>query len=250
MLSGNANLAAIGVDGTALGTSFANAALQGGGFVTYNWIGSVTPTEEKISFVVGVRRFGVYYYLGVGFAHVQKPTMWGPGDGGVTTTTCDMNHNYPCAWDNALSLVGHVQSLLLRSSGPLAVPLTEAFMRITLEANYGGQQAVGSAVTSGLLYAFAFEYESGLCVAHGVNSAYVNTLTTTRHQAYMDKADAGGGWVTYEWQNPTDPVPYMKSACASAGLDPPPSGSSHPCAALLACSPRGRWIETALRRRG
>ena len=33
-------------------------------------------------------------------------------------------------------------------------------------------------------------------------------------------------------------------------IDQPPSGSSHPCAALLACSPRGRWIETALRSLG
>ena len=41
--------------------------------------------------------------------------------------------------------------------------------------------------------------------------------------------------------------------CASACLDPPTSGSSHPCYPLLgcpACSPRGRRIETtALRRR-
>ena len=35
---------------------------------------------------------------------------------------------------------------------------------------------------------------------------------------------------------------------ASAALDPPPSGSAHPCAALLARPTRGRWIKTALRR--
>ena len=55
MLAGSQALAAIGVDGTALGTSFAEAAMQGGGFVTYNWVGSLTPTEEKISMIVGVR---------------------------------------------------------------------------------------------------------------------------------------------------------------------------------------------------
>lgn len=107
----------------------------------------------------------------------------------------------------------HAQSLLLRSSGPLRVELEDAFHAITYQAGYGGQQNLpAGTVTSSKLYAFVFEYSTGLCVAHGVNYAFVDTLTTVRHQQYMDAADSGGGWVTYEWVNPTDPEPYLKSA--------------------------------------
>ena len=47
--------------GQALGASFAEAALEGGGYVSYIWSGAT-----KISLVVGVRRFGQHYYLGTG----------------------------------------------------------------------------------------------------------------------------------------------------------------------------------------
>ena len=99
-------LAAVGTSGITLGRSFAHAALQGGGYVTYNWAVSTScrlstfppfsplfnrllslsepssvqvtvndPASEKISFVIGVRRFGVSYYVGVGFDHVIKPQV-------------------------------------------------------------------------------------------------------------------------------------------------------------------------------
>ena len=66
----------MGTSGTALGRSFAHSALQGGGYVTYNWaVTENDPASEKISFVIGVRRFGVSYYVGVGFDHVIKPQV-------------------------------------------------------------------------------------------------------------------------------------------------------------------------------
>ena len=47
--------------GTKLGADFAQAALDGGGYVAYQWAGA-----QKVSYVVGVRRFGQHYYVGVG----------------------------------------------------------------------------------------------------------------------------------------------------------------------------------------
>ena len=53
----------------------------------------------------------------------------------------------------------------------------------------------------------------------------------------------------YTYQTKDDVCLVLDLLRTSAALDPPPSGSSHPCAALLACSPSARCIETALRRR-
>ena len=68
--------------------------------------------------ILGLQRFGVYYYLGVGFDHRIRPKLGGPG-----CSACDMSFNYPCSWENAQALVGHVQALMLMTKGPLAVSI-------------------------------------------------------------------------------------------------------------------------------
>ena len=51
-----------------------------------------------------------------------------------------MNYNYPCSWHNVLSLVGHLQSLMLMAKGTKAVSVSEALHRITYSSKYGADQ--------------------------------------------------------------------------------------------------------------
>jgi hypothetical protein len=79
-------------------------------------------------------------------------------------------------------------------------------------------------------YVFVFEF-SGRCVAHGAHSDFVGmTLSdimgvldmpdtilqgaTSTHQQFMAAAEAGGGWVEYEWASPGEPdrPPFQKMA--------------------------------------
>ena len=48
----------------------------------------------------------------------------------------------PCSWNNVLSLVGHLQSVLLMAKGTKAVSLQEALDRITNSAEYGADQSI------------------------------------------------------------------------------------------------------------
>ena len=198
--------------GKNLGQSFAEAALDGGGYVSYLWGDAQT---LKISFVVGIVRFGVVYYLGVGFNHYEKMRAQGPG-----CAVCEMKFNYPCAWENALSLVGHAQALLFMGKGTEAVTTQTAFARLTTEASYGADQSLvaNGLSTAGLLYAFAFSYSTGNCTAHGAKSANVGRhhvdigLPTAYHEQFMAKADAGGGWVHYDWRNSASEPWYKKAS--------------------------------------
>ena len=114
-----------------LNAEFVDAATVGGGWVGYNWTNSIDqPPYLKIAYIVGVRRFGVAYYIGVGFNHEQEPLVRGPH-----CERCRQDYNYPCAWANVLGLVGHAQSLMFIDN---VFSLTKAFEKITNEASYGG----------------------------------------------------------------------------------------------------------------
>jgi hypothetical protein len=187
--------------GTALGGDFANAALDGGGYVAYKWKGG-----QKVSYVVGLRRFGQHYYVGVGFNHVETTRATGPG-----CEVCKMAYNYPCSWENVIGLVGHAQTLLLMGKGTTSVDLTTAFNKITNDAAYGADQSLvqQKKSTAGALYAFVFAYSTRECVAHGVKVANVGStevISQARHEAFMAKADSGGGFVSCTPQPPSTPL--------------------------------------------
>ena len=126
------------IDGVALNSEFAQAAYAGGGWVGYLWRnpGSDLSAQPytKIAFVTGVRRLGVTYYIGVGFNHQQLPAKRGPH-----CATCLQDFNYPCAWANAQSLVGHVQSMLFMEA---TYTLEQALGQATFSPEYGGNASV------------------------------------------------------------------------------------------------------------
>ena len=96
------------VNGTELHNSFVQAANNGGGFVGYMWYNPGEGTAYlKVAYITGIVRFGVKYYIGVGFNHAKRPPKVGP-----YCTPCNQNYNYPCAWANTLALLGHCQSAL------------------------------------------------------------------------------------------------------------------------------------------
>ena len=147
----------------------------------------------KTAFIVGVRRFGVEYYLGVGFNHQTNLDVLGPH-----YEQCRFDYDYPCSWENVASLVSHVQTLTYMSNRHSA---NEAFDMITHDPQYKGNlsgvlrpadylcarlptRSTASNVVSGELAssshtlsrgradAFAFDF-NGTCVSHGANPGLI-----------------------------------------------------------------------------
>ena len=79
----------------------------------------------------------------------------------------------------------------------------------------GANQALTGS-TEAALYGWVFEYETGACVAHGVNAQFLpngnDPYIEPDNEIYKAKADSGGGWVTYRWRNNANEDYYMKSA--------------------------------------
>ena len=203
-----------------LNGEFVSAASQGGGWVGYNWTNSATePSYLKIAYIVGVRRFGTAYYIGVGFNHEEEPRAQGPH-----CEACRQDYNYPCAWANVLGLVGHAQSLMFIDN---VYGLSTAFQKLTYESAYGGggRTAGRAARSADWLYVFMYRFD-GTCVAHGARSDFVGrTLQniiagaaslrgvitgSALHQSFVNAANQGGAWVPYPWKNAAGEPVYNK----------------------------------------
>jgi len=75
-------------------------------------------------------------------------------------------------------------------------------------------------------YGFIFSYEGATCIAHGADPSFaglslsaVLSRTNNRevdgdalHRRFIAAAEAGGGWVTYEWRNSSDAPLRLKGA--------------------------------------
>ena len=175
----------------------------------------------KVSFTVGVRRFGVEYYVGVGYTHETDAVLAPvPGPHGQA---CNIGSNQPCAFTNVLNLVGHVQTLCFMSN---MFDLDAAFNLTTNDATYFKAQPEGysSAYRN---YAFIYDYNQ-TNVAHGANAGLIGRRLediiagvarfdgilngTQLHHDFVATADAGGAWVAYPWINAGDTDPYLKLA--------------------------------------
>ena len=238
IISGAAALTDL-VNGSELNAWFVAAAEDGGGWVGYHWRNSLGETPYlKTAFIVGLRRFGVSYYVGVGYNHQQAPLARGPH-----CSPCKQDYNYPCAWANAEALIGHAQSLLFMTNRQMDV--ADAFALLTTDAGYGGGGAAGRAGTASAdwLYAFAYDF-NGTSVAHGAASRFIgrtlwdiiggsatlSALVDGRelHERFVAAARNGGGWVAYSWKNnAAEPMPKIAyvvkvalgaSSFTSAGL--------------------------------
>jgi hypothetical protein len=65
--------------------SHPKAAERGGGWVDYAWKNKVEEDPfTKIAFIAGTKRFGIKYYLGVGFNHAHPTIQKAPHCGGCS----------------------------------------------------------------------------------------------------------------------------------------------------------------------
>ena len=198
------------VDANELHNAFSVAADSGGGYVGYMWY---NPGEGrpylKLAYIVGVVRFGIKYYVGVGFSHEKQPPIAGP-----QCTDCRDGFNYPCAFANTFALLGYSQGLLAMAN---RFSDEDAFGNIT----GGGQNGVSEYKTSQGFYNFVYDY-NGTAVAHGwlphligrnltdivagFRGGELLTLPNWQgwdgwrlHTDFVRAASAGGGWVRYPW---------------------------------------------------
>ncbi|KAL3902518.1 MAG: hypothetical protein SGPRY_012038, partial [Prymnesium sp.] len=191
-----------------LNDMFVQAAKAGGGYVKYTWSNSGEKDRyTKVALIGAVRNSGILYFIGVGFRHQRAPLRSGPH-----CSECKQDYIIPCAWTNALALLGHVQTLLLTST---ADNLQADFWKISLDDEYSGRNARrDSNITSNWLYAFIYDF-NGTCVAHGANPERVPNaaqLSRELNDRFVEKAKLGGGWIAYMWKNEEDELNYTKIA--------------------------------------
>ena len=252
----------------------AAAGTGGGGYTAYYWNDRADePMYLKVSFTVGVHRFGTSYYIGCGYTHETNPVP-GPHAG-----ACNFGANQPCAFTNVLNMVGHIHTLTFMSN---MYAIETAFDLMTTSSEYIKVQPAGfsSAYRN---YGFIYDYNQ-TCVGHGANAGLVGRRLediiagvarfdgilngTKLHHDFVAAAEVGGAWVAYPWINAGDSDPYLKLAYLvkifrdgreyylGAGLSDvpliggaPPTCSphfSHPCAEEWTLSVAGFRMSTLL----
>lgn len=175
-------------DGSVIHEHFSEAALQGGGWVKYNWTTSPSvPALLKVSYVTGVELFNRKYYIGAGFNHMRDPVNAGP-----VCSQCSASYSSPCAIGNVLSLSAHTEVELLTKAeanvvfthisegqafkmdggfGIILVDYNQTVMADSLFPDSLNQDAESSFAERSIL----FEYST--------------------HESLMALADGGGGWI-------------------------------------------------------
>ncbi|KAL3933168.1 MAG: hypothetical protein SGPRY_000403 [Prymnesium sp.] len=194
-------------DAARLNDKFVKVAMGGGGYMKYRWRDSgTTDPYTKVALIGAVRNLGILHFIGVGFHHKMAPLRSGPH-----CSKCKQDYIIPCAWRNALVLLGHVHSLLLTSG---ADSLKANLIKISYESEYFGRNTLrDSNSTSNWLYPFIYDF-NGTCVAHGANPERVHRaeISDDLHKSFIEKATNGGGWLRYNWKNNEDETIYPKVA--------------------------------------
>ena len=176
---------------------------ENGGWIQYKWRPRVgEPEFLKIAFIVKIEFDDEEYYLGAGFNFANRITGVDVDRNSETAVEhfCSDQHNLPCAFDTSLQLSSH--ALTHAISSPKSV--NEIWDEVSNDPTFH----------SGGFYVYAFDYNS-TCVAHGAVQDYVGMTVEavldhndisldadTLHNQFRTAAEAGGGWVLYDWRNP------------------------------------------------
>lgn len=169
-----------------------------GGWVQYQWRpGPGEPSYTKIGFFVKITFEGEKYYLGSGFNFASEIEEAAKDD---SDEACSDKYNLPCAFETSLQLSSHV--LTHAVSSPLST--NEIWAAVSEDPKF----------KSGDYYAYAYDF-NGTCVSHGAAPQFAgmtlaevfakNNITLDAdelHNQYRKAAEAGGGWVLYDWLIP------------------------------------------------
>ena len=171
---------------------------ENGGWIQYKWRPKVgEPDFLKIAFIVKIEFNDEEYYLGAGFNFANR---FSNADVDRSPETCSDQHNLPCAFDTSLQLSSHALTHAISSP----TPLNEIWEAISNDPTF----------RSGGFYLYAYDFNS-TCVAHGAVPDYAGmTLADVfdqndipidadiLHNQFRTAAEAGGGWVLYDWLIP------------------------------------------------
>ena len=167
-----------------------------GGWIQYPWREKAgEPDYTKIAFIVKIEFEEEEYYLGTGFKFESQDGGLGPGE-----KPCTDKHNLPCAYETALQLSSH--ALTHAISSPL--PTDEIWKAISEDPMF----------RRGDFYVYAYDFNM-TCVAHGLKPEYagmtllevyeqnnISLNANLLHNQFRTAAEAGGGWVLYDWLVP------------------------------------------------
>lgn len=152
--------------------SLTEAAQQGGAFrfFEHNELESRYSMDDRnlsVGFVAGVAVANETYYVFSSFRHLRDDARLGPYCG-----ACSAFENYPCGWNNARTLLGFQNAMLLASTIDNETSFDEAWNLLTYSDTYSiSTQAYRD------FYAFAYDF-NGTCVAHGRRPEFVGRNVT------------------------------------------------------------------------
>lgn len=197
---------------------------QGDGWVQYPWKNKVDePEYTKIAYVVKIEFMGEDYYLGCGYNFimgdvVSSTSLFELGGGDNQEEEAEIHEeeeeicpgsNLPCSFGSSLQLTSHAISHCISSaSSP-----NDVFHAVTHDPQF----------KIGDIYTFMFDF-NGTCVAHGGNPDFIGMHTadifhavgvttvddTETHNLFREAAEAGGGYVLYDFSVPGEPDYFQK----------------------------------------
>mmetsp|Transcript_19656 Transcript_19656/g.32767 ORF Transcript_19656/g.32767 Transcript_19656/m.32767 type:complete len:1002 (+) Transcript_19656:327-3332(+) len=169
--------------GAGLHGLFSSDSAGGGGWTQYLWrTNPSNPATSKVSFLAGVRRFGVSYYVGTGFNHVRQPRLAGPA------CNCNRNMSQPCSLANILSLISFSEVEMLTD-----ISAVDGFAKLTNDEQFKMEGGFHVLVVS----------FNGTCVAHGGKPSNVGLhvenigVDNATHTMFINAANRGTGWLMY-----------------------------------------------------
>jgi hypothetical protein len=227
----------IPLDADKLHTHFREAAINGGGWVSYDWVipSMDNSTFQKIAYIFQMTIEGRSYYGGVGFRN-QPAATFKDADYGKKANgepiPCSQSYGLNCSEKNVESILGEaLTDLTLASSGARvavdnkrSLDIKTVLMNIHLYSVNDFYVSVFSNDGSGC----AVQDGSGCCVAHGLNSSLVNKtwqqildsegITSIRgvdlHAELIAQSSDSGGWYGYSWSKSTGVAQLKRSRSA------------------------------------
>lgn len=171
--------------------AFANTALQGGGWVAFNFSGQLGVSfPMTVSFVSGFERFGVKYFVGSAFQHVRDPSVKG-----ALCSTCSASTNAPCAIGNVATLSAHAEVELLISNAT-----SEVFAKLANGEDFRMDGGFGILLVSYEEYLVESDSVDPTTIGGSSSAAFaVRGIDVTDLTSVLTNirkiADEGGGWV-------------------------------------------------------
>lgn len=170
-------------NGADLHEDLKKVALSGGGWLKYKWQDKGGPVYSKMAYVIKLGK----YYVTSGYKFEM-----------TDLDTCKATHASACAEHNALTLLGEAMSRLLLAR--TQDELDETFGAITSDFKKSGFYVFVRGMVTSKCYAYGGKPGYvGKTLLETIKTQGISSSASALHTQFIAAADAGGAWVSYQW---------------------------------------------------